>query len=682
MTPTTANSQSTTPPFPRSMMRASAAEIDHVELHVIEGSLPADLEGHVFLVAPVGSVTSNGLPNPDNSHVWNGNGLISRFDLSGPAHIKLTTRLARTPCFWADLATRKGTLKEHLGFLDWGLVRFSLSLGVRNQLNTAFVPMRFSEAEPTRLLLTFDGGRPYEIDPVSLAVVTPVGGNSEWRAGTSFPLPFAPVLSTAHPVFDSADLTLFSVNYGRSLSNLFATIPLISWLDQWAQRLGRWVWPIGLLAHALTRHQRSFLAKESSSEDFVDLLAWDGSGPLRRWHLVDEQQKPLRIQQTMHQIGVTQDYVVLADTSVKWGLEQILPGPLSLGSCFDRLLRKLLTAPQRPDTSVYIVRKSDLVQHKSNLVAIRTVLPLETGHFLVNRDNPDNCITLYAAHEAASDVAEWLHPDDRLVRDGSPVAPELEGMFAVGAMDVGRVGRYVIDANTGKIVNEDLLFDQSLTWGVGLYATPVNPDNVIEQQANLASIYWQSMGFCSDLLPESIYQLYAKYPNRLIPLEELLGKDQGPNRRPSTLFRMDTATMSIVDSYAFPQDCHDDGSWSAWICNSPQFIPRPQPERASMSDTIDPSCHGYLFCVAISDKSKEIWIFDAANLSAGPLCRLAHPQFDPGYTIHSVWLDKIETRVASYNIDVREDYEPTISKSSKEVRDLFEKDVFPHFQAR
>ena len=264
------------------MMRASAAEIDHVELHVIEGSLPHDLQGHVFLVAPVGSVTSNGLPNPDNSHVWNGNGLISRFDLSGPSHIKLTTRLARTPCYWADLATRQGSSKQHLGFSDWGLVRFSLALGVRNQLNTAFVPMRFIEGEPTRLLLTFDGGRPYEIDPVSLNVVTPMGGNNEWRAGTNFPLPFTPVLSTAHPVFDSTDLTLFSVNYGRSISNLFATIPLISWLDQWAKRLGRWVWPLGLLAHALTRQHRSFLAKENSSEDFVDLLAWDGRGALRQ----------------------------------------------------------------------------------------------------------------------------------------------------------------------------------------------------------------------------------------------------------------------------------------------------------------------------------------------------------------------------------------------------------------
>jgi carotenoid cleavage dioxygenase-like enzyme len=676
------NLQSTIPPFPRSMMRASAAEIDHVELRVIEGSLPADLEGHVFLVAPVGSVNSNGLPKPDDSHVWNGNGLISRFDLGGASHIKLTTRIARTPCYWADYATRQVTSKHHLGFSDWGMVRFSLALGVRNQLNTAFVPMRFAEGEPTRLLLTFDGGRPYEIDPVSLDVVTPVGGNNEWRAGTNVSLPFAPVLSTAHPVFDSTDSTLFSVNYGRSLSNLFATIPLITWLDQWAKRLGRWVWPLGLLAHAITRHHRFFLAKESSPDDFVYLLAWDGCGPLRRWHLVDEQKKPLRIQQTIHQIGVSQDYVVLADTSVKWGLEQILPGPFSLGPFFNQLLRKLLTAPQRPETSIYIVRKSELVNHRSNVVAIRAVLPLETGHFLVDRDNPDNCITLYAAHEAASDVSEWLHPDDRLARDGSPVALQLEGMFAVGAMDVGRVGRYIIDASSGKIINENLFSDQNLAWGVGLYATPSSPKNAIERQANLTSIYWQSMGFCSDLLSEFIYELYSRYPRRLIPLEDLLGKDQGPSKRPSTLFRLDTSTMSIVDSYAFPQVCHDDGSWSAWICNSPQFIPRPQPERASMRHDIDPSCFGYLFCVAISERSKEIWIFDATNLSGGPICRLAHPQFDPGYTIHSVWLDKIESRTASYNIEVREDYAPRLGKSSREVIDLFEEHIFIHYPAR
>jgi hypothetical protein len=81
------------PPFPRSMMRTSASKCTDKQLEVVEGEIPADLQGHLYLIAPVGSVSSDGLPNSDNSHVWNGNGLIHRFDLNqNSGTIRLTTR--------------------------------------------------------------------------------------------------------------------------------------------------------------------------------------------------------------------------------------------------------------------------------------------------------------------------------------------------------------------------------------------------------------------------------------------------------------------------------------------------------------------------------------------------------------------------------------------------------------
>ena len=47
------------------------------------------------------------------------------------------------------------------------MARISRQLGVRNPLNTAFLPMQ------DRMLLTYDAGRPYEIDTESLEVITP-----------------------------------------------------------------------------------------------------------------------------------------------------------------------------------------------------------------------------------------------------------------------------------------------------------------------------------------------------------------------------------------------------------------------------------------------------------------------------------------------------------------------------
>jgi carotenoid cleavage dioxygenase-like enzyme len=90
------------PTFPRSMMHASAQELKSIKLNLIAGNLPQGLQGYLFLVAPVGSVSSIGLPNPDDSHVWNGNGLIHRFDFQAGESVVLTTRIARTPCYWAD----------------------------------------------------------------------------------------------------------------------------------------------------------------------------------------------------------------------------------------------------------------------------------------------------------------------------------------------------------------------------------------------------------------------------------------------------------------------------------------------------------------------------------------------------------------------------------------------------
>lgn len=670
------------PPFPRAMLRASASELTGEQLEVVEGEIPADLQGHLFLIAPVGSVSSYGLPNPDDSHVWNGNGLIHRFDLNQiPGTIRLTTRLARTPCFWADLATRPGSPAAGLGFSDWGMSRFSVHLGMRNQLNTAFVPMRFAAAAPTRLLLTFDGGRPYEIDPVSLAVVTPVGSNQEWRPGADLPLPFPPVLSTAHPVFDPATATLFSVNYGRSTGNFLDTIPLVDRLDRLAGAVARVLRPLALLAGALLAPVRSLLGRRLGVADFVHLLAWDGHGPLRRWSLVDETGQPLRIDQTMHQIGVSRDYLVLADTSLKFGLEQLLSRPFRRCPALNRLLRRLLTRPQKPDTTLYIVRRADL--RSSAVVARRLVIPLEVGHFLVEWANPGGLITLHTAHECATDVSEWVRPEDVSALDGRPLDPALRGMIAVGAMDLGRLGRYEIDGETGELLGSRILHDPGLTWGIGLYTCRRDVDASAAPDGRLSSIYWQSLGFWTDLLPEFLRRLYADYPHRLVPLPELLDGPQAGQRRPSALFRVDTATMTIADAYPFPQRQLAGGEWQSWVCNSPQFVPRIRPDAApdGTSDPgFDPDTDGWILCVAISEQAKELWIFDAAHLARGPLCRLAHPRFDPGYTIHTTWLDRIEKRSSAYCIDARADYDPRLQHVPDVVRELFEQHVYPHVE--
>ncbi len=181
--------------LPLSAVRGSREELD-VELRVLSGRLPRDLEGAHFLVTPV--------PYGDGSHVFLGDGMTLRTTF-GEASPRLVSKLHRTACFTADEAAA-GT--PH-AFRNAGLVRVSPTLGFRNQLNTAYAHLGDA------LLVTEDAGRPYALDPVSLELVTPVGAYDAWRSalevrGHPFPLQ----LTSAHPYEDPHTGELFTVDYG------------------------------------------------------------------------------------------------------------------------------------------------------------------------------------------------------------------------------------------------------------------------------------------------------------------------------------------------------------------------------------------------------------------------------------------------------------------------------------
>lgn len=225
------------PKVPESIMTASRCELTDIQMKIWE-NLPADLHGHVFMVAPTGTVDSDGLPFANGDSLLCGDGMIYRLDFDCQDEVKLTTRIAKPPDYYADKATRHGSKYDKYRFRNHGITRFSLSLGVRNQLNTAFLPMKFSQDENERLLVTYDAGRPYEIDTQTLEVVTPIGANKEWQPELNgYNAPFPAFLSTAHPAFDPHTQQMFTVNYGRLLANLIDTIPFIYDHEQLPQEI-------------------------------------------------------------------------------------------------------------------------------------------------------------------------------------------------------------------------------------------------------------------------------------------------------------------------------------------------------------------------------------------------------------------------------------------------------------
>jgi len=662
------------PRVPRSLMRTERTEHTDLELDVVEGQLPPDLAGHLYVVAPARTLTGD-----RTTTLTVGDGLLCRFDLSGGG-VKLTTRLLKSPDYVADELTSSDPALRDFGFVNTGMVRIGL-LGSRNFGNTALVPMK-KGSDPTRMLVTYDAGRPVEIDPQSLRFATPVGRRDEWDAEALPDAVFPTVLSPAHPAWDGHTGELFTLCYGRGVGSFASTIPTLSAIAGLPRRvLGAadelaTVFGVDRAFHFLVRHIEKLVTEiDLEIEDviasfipalvpdsFTELVRWDGQGDLQRYRLVLESEREVHIAQSVHQVAVTERHVVILETGFKIGMQSAFNNPLPDTDLFERLARYLLTEGQLPYTVFYVLDRADLDQplpptaHGLPRVACKRVqLPLEADHFLADYDDADG-IVLHVGHAPATDLSEWIRPYDVSAYDGEPIDPALHGMLAVGAMDVGRFGRYVIDGARGELLSSQTVLDEPTSWAIALYAgqglnTPDPAPPKIEQ------LYWCTEGVFPELLTEFVKDLYRDYPHRLVDLDTILSL--GQTGRPSAVHRIDTTSMTFADSYALPQGV---------MAGSLQFVPR----GAGPTD-------GYLVGTMYTMDRTELWVFDAADLAAGPVTKLASPQWNVGFSLHTAWLPSLEARTASYRITAREEIGDAVRRLSPDLAARFEQSLYPKF---
>ncbi len=659
------NSLPNRPKFPEACMSVSRRELINIELKVCEGEIPEDLYGHVFIIGPVGTVGSRTenlcYPGGTGASLYNGDGMVYRLDFNQKSRVFIGSRIVKTPCYYADLETTAGSKYANLGFANLGMDRLSPVLGFRNEVNTAFLPFKFSRDRHWRVLITWDAGRPYEIDPVSLKAITPIGWNREWAEQKSvwktdpYPYVFGLNLTTAHPAFDAKMDQLFMVNWSRSVSTLQA--PII-----------RHQLNTAFKRNSLKKYKKilpsipqlmNYLSK-ADGEDFVYLMCWDGSNEdMKKWLVVGNDGNSIKIEQSMHQISLTRDYIVLIDTSFKFGIEQLIYDTVPNNHGIENY-RDILNYPQAPDTSLYLIRRADLEPNRTKVKAERVEIPREIAHFMTDYENLDGCITLHCAHNNGWDAAEWIHDYDAPVdQPEKPIGHRLVGMVT-GTTDINHLGKYVIEVESGQIRRKSILNEPGYTW-----ATAIAAFNDTLPSADHEDIYWISWGCWKDLMTDFTHDLYASYKYRRIKLKDL--KKIAEEGKPSSLCRLNTKAMEIADGYQFP---------SGYVGNSPQFIPR--------SVSPSSSTNGYILCLVMFDESKsEIWIFDAENLRKGPICKLNHPDLKFGLTLHSTWIPSIHSRTADYYIPTEEDYKDLINQQSPEVRDeiqeFFEKEIYPKF---
>jgi all-trans-8'-apo-beta-carotenal 15,15'-oxygenase len=434
------------PPFygPQlSVLRGTREEIDDEALTVVGGTLPTDMAGHAFIASPV--------PYGDGTPLFTGDAMVTRLSFT-PSEARIKTRLLRTDDFLLDQASASSDAT--LAYVSHGMLRASPQLGARDFANTALVPVGNG-----RLIATYDAGRPWEIDPVTLDPITPVGLHSAY-------LPMIPPLSpgyalfpvnmtTAHPVWDADDALLYYVNYAP---------------------------PLGGVSTPFTRVMRWDAAHEPTHTDVVDAA----TGELAV------------ITQACHQMAATERFVLLSDGAFLVELEQVTGGDA--------------TRAQRPTTVLWIVPKSELTDG-GTARAVRCEIPVESAHFVAARNDAGDRITVVLMHQGSYDASEWVRASDVELDSGMTVDPRLAGS-PVPAADLTTQGRYVIDARTGAVLESTVLADERL-WGAALWASDVR------DAASPGAAYFATMGFDPRTLTTRIVDAYRDHPNRVVPIAEL-----------------------------------------------------------------------------------------------------------------------------------------------------------------
>ncbi|GAA5022681.1 hypothetical protein GCM10011506_00450 [Marivirga lumbricoides] len=708
-----------------------------VELKVKTGEIPKDLSGFVFINSGAGTVNSGGLPYEKTlpngefnqeygSPLINGDGYMFRFDLTSSGKVKLKTRLLKPPCYYADIATSpflngEESLYSDLAFKNNGLARMSRKLGTRNQLNTAITPFRVPGDSQARLLATFDAGRPFEFDPESMNLITPVGENRFWRAGTPpivnslFPM----ILTTAHPVYDPETNELFSVNFTKTNKALLDPTKIFDFLfrddetleQKLEEKIAHWkhydskekvaqevndffyaanvvpkrksLWEnLKVLFHRLVGYR-------ISNENAVYLVKWKGEKTPQTFKIVNEDGSPIDIEHNMHQIGFSKDYLILADTNFKFTLDVMVNNPYPKNVKIDSFLRELLTGAQNDYSSLYIIPRSKLLSQEKEVKAYRVILPVETVHFSVDYQNDNDILTIHTAHNCCACPAEWIRYYDRCKVTQAPIDVQRVGLLAVGEMDIGKIGKILIDVKNRDVLeskskflhltgNLDKMDPGPHTWGVGLYTYR----DMLSPDANVNKIeytFWQAYGLSDQMLTEFMYDLYRNSDrNRVYSAEEML--EFCKKGAPFILQCVDTKTMEVTDHYSFPKNTF---MWSL------QFVPS-----SEQNINIPWSLNGYILCTVIGEVENnesltsyfsEIWIFDAKELNKGPIVKLYHEELQFAFTIHSVWVkEAVNVSVPSYKIDIRKDYNQQIKRMKgrrlrKKVQSLMAENVYPQF---
>ena len=365
---------------------------------------------------------------------------------------------------------------------------------------------------------------------------------------------------------------------------------------------------------------------------FTRIVTWkSGTEKIRSFLLVDQNGKTLNLKNSSHQLMVCRDYVIVFNND---GHLLDFPNPFA------------------QDSFVFLVPRAQLTGDGGEVKCVHVELPMTASHTIANYDSPEGVVTFFTAGTVAfaPDMSGIL-PSDIAKQSGKYYSDQYWGTFPISQSDIGHMGRYTIDAKTGKLIDFKKVSDPKLTWDAQYAGTKWGMGIRMEKNGPKTwdKFYATFFGFKKSSVISRMNDIFetTKYTQYLwdeLPEEPV----------PAALVAVDTKTWEIVDSYSFAQD--------------------DQPGHACNVPAADGKIY---FLVPVQNAhSDRFLIFDPDRLSAGPICVLRSPAELP-YMQHPTWTDSVETKRVSYPVDLEKDLLPegVVPSVAKIIREK----VLPHF---
>lgn len=483
------------------------------------------------------------------------------------------------------------TAPRHAFFGDGVMARLSLQPGSHGAANGTWAWRSSVIDTPARRLRE---ARPDAFTATALGTRSPFGWSN---AANTAPLPWGDRLFATWDAGRPVEIDPVTLGFVADVGHL----------DDWGSAMDAPLFPlVPSTAHPVIDPERNCLWTVALNPMLqqVELIRYSGTGGrVDRWPVADA-----TVPQSMHTITQTRDWLILADCGYRVDPNEI----------FDLGERTVTTFEDEP---VYLIRKEAVESTEVGCPVSATAFRVgpEVMHYYAQYDDADG-ITVLFEHTHNSELAVHVRADD-VDAFGRPVDPALAGMYN-HPMHPAEVTVLRFDPESGTVTERARMWEPER-----FYATQLSTmDWSTEGMSDPTVHHLVFTGFRPEAIVGRAIDLYR---DRLLPFPD--------EEIPPALATLDRQSLKPVAEHVYSAEDYP---------TSPAFVPRdaaaPAASGASRYAGSDPGGHdGYVVVPVLRDDGFRVEVFDAADVSSGPLATLAAPNGETvPFLLHSAWMPR------------------------------------------